>query len=200
MTITPQAAISPTPIQGTDVLFFDDFSDPSSGWDQVNESGYSTDYYQGAYRILVNTDQFDYWANPAEKSFGDVVIEVDATKNGGPEDNDFGVICRYQDPAHFYYAIISSDGYYGITKVTIDNSQLLGGETLMYSDLIDGGSSTNHLRFDCVGSVLTLYVNGQQLDQQTDDEYTTGNVGLIAGTFDTPGTDVLFDNFSVYAP
>ena len=34
----------------------------------------------------------------------------------GPDDNDFGIICRYIDDNQFYYAIISSDGYYGIVR------------------------------------------------------------------------------------
>jgi hypothetical protein len=71
---------------------------------------------------------------------------------------------------------------------------------MLESDYITHGAVTNHIRFDCVGSTLTLYVNGFVVDQQTDTDYTTGNVGLLAGTFKTPGTDVLFDNFYVYKP
>ena len=143
---------------------------------------------------------FDSWANPDSNVFSDVSIEVDATKNSGPDDNDFGVICRYQAVDQFYYAVISSDGFYGITKVSTDTTNLLGATELQPSDAINQGTASNHIRFDCQGDVLTLYVNGQQVDQQTDSEYTSGNVGLIAGTYDTPGTDILFDNFSVYQP
>ena len=142
----------------------------------------------------------DSWANPDNNVFSNVSVEVDATKMGGPDDNDFGVICRYQGTDQFYYAVISSDGYYGITKVTSATSTLLGRDSLEFSDAINQGIATNHIRFDCSGNLLTLYVNGQQIDQQTDGDYITGNVGLIAGTYDTPGTDVLFDNFFVYQP
>jgi hypothetical protein len=33
-----------------------------------------------------------------------------------------------------------------------------------------------------------------------DDTYASGDVGLIAGTFDEPGTDIRFDDFVVYRP
>ena len=57
---------------------------------------------------------------------------------------------------------------------------------MLESDKINQGAATNHIRFDCVGSTLTLYVNGFQVDQQTDTDYTTGNVGLTwHGTFET---------------
>lgn len=182
------------------VLFTDDFSNTDKKWDQVSDASVTTDYYNNAYRIVVNDTTSDSWANPESESFTDVHIEVDATKNGGPDDNDFGLICRYTDVDKFYYAVISSDGYYGIMKMTSDTGKPIGNDSLLQSDKIIQGAATNHIRFDCVGSTLTLYVNGSQLDQQTDSDYTTGNVGLVAGTFDTGGVDILFDNFFVYKP
>jgi hypothetical protein len=196
-----ETSSTPVPVPTSEsLIFFDDFSNPNSGWDQVEEADYSTNYYNNAYRITVNTDMYDSWANPNIQTYTDAIIEVDATKNGGPDDNDFGVICRYQDSKHFYYAVISSDGYYGIIKASGDSSGLLGREYLEYSDAIPQGYATNHLRLECLGDTLSFYANGQLLDQQTDGEYADGDVGLIAGTYDNPGTDILFDNFSVYTP
>jgi len=198
--IKPTTSTPNTVLDTTNLLFSDDFSDPNSGWDRVNETDYLSDYYENAYRILVNKDMMDIWANPDDLSFVDVSIEADSTKNGGPDDNDFGLICRYQDLDHYYYGIITSDGYYGIIKASSDGSNALGRDSLGYSDLIHQGFTNNHIRFDCIGDMLTLYVDGVQLDQQTDSEYTSGNVGLTAGTYNTPATDILFDNFKVYQP
>jgi hypothetical protein len=185
----------------SDVLFFDDFSNTDKDWDKVTDTSYSTDYYNNAYRIIVNDPDFDVWANPGKESFTDVNVEVDATKNAGPDDNVFGVICRYIDLDQFYYGLISSDGYYGIMKMTSNGGMLIGEDYLLESDSITLGAATNHIRFDCVGSTLTLYVNGTHLDQQTDSDYTTGNIGLIAGTSaDSGGTDILFDNLIIYKP
>jgi hypothetical protein len=100
----------------------------------------------------------------------------------------------------FYYGIISSDGYYAIMKMTSNYGVFIGRDSMHESDKINQGAATNHIRFDCVESTLTLYVNGFQIDQQTDADYTTGNVGLISGTLKTGGTDILFDNFYVYKP
>lgn len=183
-----------------EVLFSDNFSDPNSGWDTVTNSDYSSDYYQDSYRIAVYNDMYDSWANPDSNIFSDVRIEAEATKNGGPDDNDFGLICRYLNDEEFYYAVISSDGFYGIYKATGTSSTLLGHDELQPSSAIHQGLVTNKIRLDCVGDVLTLYVNGQQIDQQTDSEYSSGNVGLLAGTYEIPGTDILFDDFTVLAP
>jgi hypothetical protein len=182
----------------SDILFSDDFSDTTKKWDQVSEANRTTAYYNDAYRITINDINSDAWGNPGEESFTDIRIEVDATKNGGPDDNDFGIICRYTDLHKFYYGVISSDGYYGILKMTPSGGTMVGNEKMAETDLVARGPASNHIRFDCIGSTLTLFVNGTQVDQQTDSEYIIGNVGLIAGTFADVGTDILFDNFMVY--
>jgi hypothetical protein len=191
---------SGTPDTTGDILFSDDFSNTDKKWDQADTASASTDYYNNAYRIVIKEANSDAWSNPGKESFTDVEIEVDATKNAGPDDNDFGIICRYTDVSKFYYAVISSDGYYGIMKMTGNGGNPIGNESMLESDKIIQGSAKNHIRFDCVGSTLTLYVNNTQIAQQTDTEYTEGNVGLLAGTFDTVGTDILFDNFVVFKP
>jgi len=178
------------------VLFKDDFSDTSSGWDRVDVSDGITDYADGVYRILVNTTSTDVWANPG-LNFDDTTIEVEATKVGGPDDNDFGVICRYDDESNFYFFIISSDGYYGVGKVIDGEQILLGEEELVPSDAIKIGNVMNNIKVDCVGSTLTLFANGSQLISVDDSSFTSGDVGLIAGSFDNPGTDIHFDNFVV---
>jgi hypothetical protein len=183
----------------SDILFQDDFSDPSSGWDQVNEDEGSTDYVNGEYRIYVDEANYDIWANPG-LNFTDTVIEVEANKVGGPDDNDFGVICRYQDLDNFYFFIISSDGFYGVAKVINGEQELIDMENMEESDAINQGSASNLIRADCVGNQLTLYINGEKVADTNDSQYSSGDVGLIAGTFDTAGTDVHFDNFVVREP
>jgi pectate lyase len=184
------------------VLFKDDFSNVNSGWDRsTNEYG-TTDYENGSYRInIIQTDSF-FFANPYKTFQNDVRIEVDATKAAGPDDNAFGVQCRYQDVDNYYYFYISSDGYTGIgidkakTKTIISSSD---GNLVSDSSIVQG-AATNHLRADCVGSNLTLYVNGTQVASATDSTFTKGDVGLIAKTFTVAGTDITFDNFFVYKP
>jgi hypothetical protein len=200
LTMASIACFGSTSTPVGNILFSDDFSNTDKKWDQINETTRITDYYNDAYRIMINDTNSDTWANPGNESFTDVQIEVDATKNGGPDDNDFGIICRYTDVDNFYYGVISSDGYYAIMKMSGGTGSPMGQDSMLQTDQIAQGVATNHIRFDCIGPTLTLYINGTQVDQETDSEYTTGNVGLVAGTFTTAGTDILFDNFFVYKP
>jgi hypothetical protein len=181
------------------ILFKDDFSDPNSGWMQGADEFGKTEYSGGGFRILVTSDVTAKLSIP-RLLFADVIIEVDASKVAGPDDNDYGVICRYQDENNFYFFEISSDGYYSIGKYKDDQLVLIGMEKMQTSDYIYQGQATNHLRAACVGSNLSLMVNGHLLAEVEDGDYSMGDVGLIAGTFETPGVDILFDNFKVFKP
>lgn len=181
------------------ILFSDDFSSTSSGWDQFSSAEGSADYNNGAYELIVNETNYDIWSNPY-LSFTDVRVEVDATLAAGPEDNDFGIICRYVDIENFYFSYVTSDGYFSVGKLVDGNQELISGTSMTETDKVNSGSQVNHIRFDCVGSTLTLYVNGEQLGSYEDSEFSSGDVGLIAGTFDESGVDILFDNFVVYQP
>ncbi len=187
------------------VLFKDDFSDSSSGWDRYHDADGLTDYDNGAYRIRVNKTQYTYWANPGQESLpGDVRLDVDVTKAGGPDTNDFGVICRYREgenTADFYQFVVSSDGYAGIVIVMANKQIVLSKDELLQPyDVIRQGSATNHITAECIGSTLSLYVNGTLVESVVDPTLTSGDVGLIAGSYEEGGVDILFDNFVVTAP
>jgi len=190
---------TPAPATEDGILFQDDFSDNGSGWDRVTFETGETDYNDGVYRIYVNEASVDYWANPG-LNFTDVRVEVEATKVGGSDDNDLGIICRYQDTENFYFAVISSDGFAGIVKAEAGEQTPISSEALEPASAVREGNTTNTIRFDCVGDSLTLLVNGTQVATATDAEWAAGDVGLLAGTFDVPGTDVHFDNFVVREP
>lgn len=189
---------TPPPPSGK-VLFRDDFSDPATGWNRISGESGLTDYDDGLYRIVVTAANTDIWSRPG-LDFTDASIEVDAIKVGGERDNRFGLICRAMDADNFYTFIISSDGYFGIGKIKQQQYTLLGMDALQPHPSIKVGSSINHMRADCVGDQLRLYVNGDLLAEVQDLDFPFGDVGLIAGTYDTPGTDIRFDNFFVRAP
>jgi hypothetical protein len=175
---------------------------PAGGGGASGSILFQDDYQSGGYRInVIQTDTY-FFANPYKTFQNDVRIEVDATKIGGPDDNAFGVQCRYQDMDNYYFFYISSDGFVGIG---IDNAGTItiisSSDGNMASDPnVNQSAATNHIRADCIGSTLTLYANGTQVASATDSTFTEGDVGLIAKTFKVSGTDIMFHNFFVYKP
>ena len=183
------------PQPGT-LLFRDDFSRTSSGWDRYRDASVESDYSAGAYQIVVNQPDRMAWSRPGLR-FEDVIIEVDAMVTDGPDNNAIGLICRYQDPENFYFFLISSDGFAGIGQRLGGVERMFNDAAMLPADPILPGHAANHLRAECSGAQLTLSVNGVPVRQASDGSFPAGDVGLIAGSYDLPGTRVAFDNFAV---
>lgn len=191
----------PVPASGT-VLFQDDFSNPLSGFEHFSSTGGMMDYDSGVYRFVVNEAPFHFWST-LDRQFTDTRIEVDTAKLEGPDSNLAGIVCRFNNVEgipSFYFLAVSSDGYYAIGLTTAEGTALLGQEQMMNSASINTGVSINHLRADCVGNSLTLYVNGFPIAQAYDSTLARGHVGLLAGSKEQGGVDVIFDQFIVLQP
>ena len=199
LTACHSAWITNLAVASGQVLYKDDFSDPTSGWPRLAGSNGMTDYVDGSYRILVLVPGYNLWAQPGQY-FGEVQVEADATVLNGPAINRVGLVCRYQDQQDYSFFIISSDGYYAIGKTVKGVTSLLGQDSMAHTSVILPGAGPNHLRFDCTSTTLAGYVNGQALALINDADSSGGDVGLIAGTFLTPGVDVSFDDFMVTKP
>jgi hypothetical protein len=189
---------APTSLPG-EALFQDDYSQMTNDWGIWERSTGTVSYAQGGLRILVDSPNVDLWS-VAGKSFGDVRVESEVRRMGGAPDNVFGLICRYQDNQNFYMFLVSSDGYYGIARLKDNQYGLIGIDQLQYSSKIQHDAITHQLRGDCIGESLKLYLDGDLLMDARDGDFTTGDVGVLAGAYSTSGVDILFDNFIVTQP
>jgi hypothetical protein len=181
------------------LLFQDDFSKPSSGWLVGQDGSGLVQYISGGMRIFVSQPAAARLTVP-NLSFDDVRIEVDTVKLAGPDDNNFGLICRYQDEANFYFFEISSDGYYTVGKYKDGVMSLIGMSQMQSHNIIHQGAAANHLRADCAGSSLAFYINNHKVTSVVDQDLKSGDIGLVAGALKTAGTDIFFDNLSVLQP
>jgi len=155
------------------------------------------DYFEGGFRILVQQPGLNFWSTP-QKNYGDVRVEADVLKLAGPDENRMGLMCRYQG-GNYYFFIISSDGYYGMGIFMNGQATLLGQSDMSPIPIVQL-EPVNHLRVDCVGDMLRFYVNYAEIANVQDSQLTSGDVGVLAGTFSQPGVDVSFDNFVVTQP
>lgn len=178
-------------------MYQDEFEQNTTGWDRLANDIGIMDYDSGGYRMLIRQPSFNFWSTP-EKDFRDVRLEVDVTKLNGPDENRAGLMCRYQNGSYYFF-VISNDGYYAIGKFMNGRSLLLGQSSMQASPDVQTGA-VNHLRADCIGGSLTMYINFNLVAGAQDADLANGDVGLIAGSFSEPGVDVLFDHFVVMQP
>lgn len=182
------------------VLYQDDFSDSSSGWENFHDPEKGTmDYFDSFYRVQV-LGEYQMLTTGPGLDFADVKLASDMLKVVGTSNDIFGLVCRMEDQDNYYYFVISSDGYYGIGKVIDGVQTMLGATGMLPSEIISKGIAKNHLQADCIDENLVLSINGQELVSTEDGEIGTGDVGIIVGTMQDSENVVLFDNFSVINP
>jgi hypothetical protein len=123
-------------------------------------------------------------------------MEVDATQVDGPNDNTYGVIFRYQDDRNFYRLDISGDGYFAVFKFKDGAWTKL--QDYVETAAVKQGNTTNHVQVIAKGDQFTFNVNGETVKTFSDKDFSSGNVGVTAGTlFDTAGVHIAFDNLKV---
>ncbi len=183
---------------GNGVIFFDDFSNPESGWERSIQGGIK-DYFDGVYHIRVDSPNYYSWS-VANQSIGDSRISVKLAYLGEADLAEMGVICRYVDDGNFYYFSIRSDGFYSIFKRQDNNEYFLVMDEYQSSLVIKQGITSNLVEVECVGNRLSLFVNEQHLISVNDSSFPFGDVGLIVGAFEQPNVNVYFDNFKVVSP
>lgn len=199
----PFADSGPDACDAGGALFADDFGgEQNCGWIEYSRGGAVVEVADGSLNISTSSPGEIYWTNPG-RSFDDVIINVTATQMGGVDDNAFGVICRYQDEHNFYLFLISGDGYYAIGKYAGAESPvtyLTPDGQYQPSELINQGLASNELQASCIGSELSLAVNGQPLVTVTDSEFSSGDIGLAASALQQGTVEIRFDEMRVFAP
>lgn len=175
----------------------EDFSAPGA-WKLESDAAARVAVEEGVLRVSVAAANQLAWAS-AGKDLGDFHLTVEAAQVAGPDDNEYGVLVRMQDPRNFYAFSVSGDGYFLVSRFRDGVRQPLGADWTP-SDAIHPGVATNLLEVTAQGNRLTFTVNGRLLAQVEDDHFSHGDIGLYAGSFYEGGVEVHFDNLRITAP
>lgn len=199
----PFGDTGPDACDSSSAIFEDDFSgEQNCGWLEYNRGGTVAAIEEGALKISTSSPGEVWWTNPG-RAFDDVVINVTTRQINGPDDNAYGVICRYQDEENFYLFLISGDGYYSIGKYQSGEDRvtyLTEDGQFAQSDQINQGAATNLMEVSCVGNELSLAVNGYPLLTITDSEFGAGDIGLAVSALQQGTVEVDFDDLQVTGP
>jgi uncharacterized repeat protein (TIGR02543 family) len=182
-----------------EVLFSDDFSDENSGWVTYDEYDGLVAYLSGCLYIKDYTAQEGTMFGESQRYFTDFILEVETWLVDGTDYNWHIVGCRFSDEDNYYTFGISADGYYGIAKCVDAEQTFFVGPT--YSSYINQGvGAVNLIHIECIGSSLSLSVNGHVLATVTDTTFTGGDIALAANAQADTFTEVAFDNIMVTKP
>lgn len=183
---------------GSGALLEDDFS--SKDWGTGTDADSSVEYSNSALNMSVYKEFWFVWSTPNAEDYENIHIEVTAKNDSTDSTGAFGIICNLNNVTDTsYYFAVTGAGEYAIGRYTLVDDVLLTNDGQWgTSDAIKSDAASYRIGADCGNGILTLYVDGQQVDSVTDDYYTTGNVGLFAWSGEeVNGTNVTFDDFIV---
>ncbi len=198
--VTPTLPPTPEPTSTGGVLFSDDFSNPSSGWETGDYSGGWVEYQTGALHIEDSTYDDGCSYSDLYRYYSDLVIEVETWLVAGTDDNWQQVFCRCVDDSNYYNFGISADGYYAISVWKNGVRTGLSGSPTWSSHINEGWDEVNLMRVECEGDTLRLYANGHLLSEVTDSSFSSGYVGLGVTSLAGSSSEAAFDNFVIMAP
>lgn len=207
------------------VLYATGFDDASTLWEPADDGLRlaQIDPAAGSLRLHLEEINDSVYA-PLRWHFTDFDLRVTMTAVDGPENNGYGVLFRQTDARNYYYFLISSDGYYRLTRVLDGIAKDLS--TWIPSDVIQTGmGAVNQIRVTGEGGDYRFYINetpvalcipddpdaastydefagecqqGQMLETLTDPALASGRVGVIAITLNEPESTIQVDQVVIY--
>lgn len=178
--------------------FFDDFSNPSSGW-YVNDDAYvRSEYLNGEFRVLSKQSGYVYvYSAPGcAREYYSVAADVRWAANKGAE---YGLLLGINNGFDEYYMFLVSADYqdYGLLKRT--SNGWVSVVDFTPNNAIHQGTSINHLEAVYQNGDMILKVNGVTLGV-----WFVGYAnmptwaGIVSHPYENmPTSDARFDNFSV---
>jgi hypothetical protein len=177
--------------------YYDNFSNPGSGWPIFDGSYAKYEYLNNEYRILVKNA--DWWAAArAPLTSSDYYVVADV-RNASGVYGSYGLIFGLSsDWSQFYDFEIDTDGYYAIYQYQNEDWYPLA---FGFSPDIHTGSVTNQVSIRRLGSQIWAYANGKLLNILEQGDYSgLRYIGLIAYAYTQAPIDIRYDNFEMYSP
>jgi hypothetical protein len=193
LSVVPQPP--PQPVEN--VLLSDDFSDPSSGWEHLEEKGHFTmGYWEHHYRIALS-DTYPHARVISQGFFENFCVEVDVQKISGAEFGLIGVVGRQTDQGYYSFEF-DYRGHCGIFIADSNrNANLLVKAQPNPTPMDPLG--IYHIKGICDHDNLTLVLNDQVMAHVKNSTHRKlGGAGFTVNP-GKPGNgmDVLFSNFAV---
>jgi len=177
--------------------FSDDFDTPGKGnWTIFNESAVVSEWRNGRFAFDFNEPMMTATSITNDLDLSDVVVQMEVYRVGDVIENDMGLVCRYQDQDNYYSMSFGNDDYVTIYKT------VAGTWSALFNEFVDTDLSGDYhqMTISCIGTKLSLFIDGNLMARVSDSDLSTGDVGLISGTYDSVPVVLEFDNFVVYRP
>jgi hypothetical protein len=201
---TPTPAPTPRPMRDGTMIYSQDFENPNVEFFSSYTDSMEAGPVDGGYRVFIREPN---WASDLPLIYNEttvfsnnIIIEVDATKQGGPKDSSLMVVCREDGTSKIVFEIWED----GRAHIVIYKNFKIENSVFDYLTELGvpfhSGLATNRLHIECVGTDAALYVNGSLSLYMQTDVFAWGVVHLGAATYKEGGAEYIYDNLVVKKP
>lgn len=178
--------------------FFDDFSNPSSGWYSGEDKFAKWEYLDGEYRILSKDDGYYYWSDPPTCARENYSVEVEARWVGDPG-NSYGIQIGNNLDFDLLYSFEVNTDYQDYSLFYWDGTNWHTIVPWTVSPYINVGMASNQLKVTRKGNQITLQINGNVLGTWAGGNITGPSYTAIMSDpyNNVPKSDARFDNFGI---
>jgi hypothetical protein len=156
-----------------DLIFYDDFSDPDSGWRTYADERGAVQYEEEALVLVAKGPDGDSGVVIPDIQAQDFHLSFTATPMSDPGDWRFGVTVRFVPANLGYFFELTGDGQYSISGVAEQSYESF--VDLTPSEEIKT-SGFNLIGIFASGETLSFYVNGEKLAEITDARALEGKI------------------------
>ncbi len=196
--------------QSSDVYFFDDFSSEALGWPVFDDGKTIIKYEDGQYSFQVTEPDYYDWAY-VPVDFAATDIWFDVVEKAGSEDGTFGVFCRFQDEANYYFVEFDlAEGWYMIGQYVDDEfialtPQDAEGSPWQETSALKPLGEVNRIGISCYADYIILYINDEWVTEVSVSSpfSQSGEMALFVFAYSFAGSEgykVYFDHVEVYKP
>ncbi len=180
-------------------VYFDDFSDPDSGWPVSEDDRVRTEYLNGEYRMLTKVPGYLYLLNAPIAPYETYTVSVDAAW-AGEAGSGYGLAFGMNAAIDNFYAFLISPEFNQYWFMRGENDDVV----ILDFGEIDGGLNlgSNHIQVTRYGSQIKVVVNDRWQRAWTDASFSgLSYTGLAASTpLDSGLSDIRFDNYLLTTP
>ena len=196
-TVVSAPTSEPVPLEG--VLYEDDFTGLAGGWPELEFDNSYIGYHEPEYyHVEVQAPNDDELVPVPDKSYTDFTVEVevfavsDLTSATG--DYHYGLVFRRSGKQYYAFTISPPTKKWFVLKSSPTGLEVLQEGS---NDTIQGLGTADSLRVDAQGSNFFFQINGQPVSLMIDADYSSGEVGFVVQTFDSPQAHIHYDKLTI---
>ena len=177
---------------GSDILYQTGFDeeDVQAEWEAFDDGTISAAISEGQLIVEVSALADTGAWSAMNFAFDNFVLDVEASKVAGPDDNGVFVVFRMEDRENYYRFDVSSDGFYSLFKTRGGVPEIVSD--FAPSDAIVTGSGLNRIRIIAEGDTFRFLVNDTPLPLCVNSDPAVQPIPLYQdGTLDCLGGELV---------